>query len=183
MVLFVLSFGLFTEVSHSVTAFLSQLQYLKSGLHLESFGFILAGMQLLPMLSASVYKITQRFSQGFVLKAIYGAALVSCFALAFTKSPIISIALIGIIQGGFALSQPISSSLQNKSITTMDRATILSIYAMGIDITSAVINLCVGWAADISIELPFIICGVFSLAAFLMVYIFFRKSRPQKIEQ
>ncbi len=55
-------------------------------------------------------------------------------------------------------------------------ATLLSTYAMAGNIIASITNLSIGKIANISINLGFIACGIFSGIAFIMVFVFFRKS-------
>lgn len=51
------------------------------------------------------------------------------------------ITLIFIIEGAFALTQTITETIKNESITSMNRATILSSYAMIENIVASITNI------------------------------------------
>jgi len=62
LLLLVIAVALLTEVSHSVTVFLNQLQYQRSGIDIRYFGIIMAGIQLLAMLYYCLFLRTYRIS-------------------------------------------------------------------------------------------------------------------------
>ncbi|TYP49791.1 MFS transporter [Thermosediminibacter litoriperuensis] len=174
MLLLVIAAALVTQVNHSATVFLNQVQYMKSGIDPKYFGIIMAGIQLLPVFSAKTYAITGKLGQGMAMKLLFGAIPVSCFILSRTSHPAVSVVFIAVIGASYSLSRPILLDIQNRSITTADRATLLSIYSMIINIIGAVLNPAVGRAADISIETAFTVCGIIATVAFILIYAYFR---------
>lgn len=176
ILIFVFGMALVSEVTHSVCVFLNQPQYLRSGITLKYFGFLTALMQVICLLSARSYRITKRFGQNRTIKGLFFIIFISCAILAFTRNPIISVGLIVIVEGSFALSQPISLDIQNKSITTQNRATMLSLYAMFSDFTACFISLATGKAADISLSTAFIFCSMVAGIAFIFLVVYFKKN-------
>jgi MFS family permease len=174
--IFVISMAIVSETTHSICVFLNQPKYFESGISLKYFGFLTAFMQIICIISAKSYKLSKRFGSDKVIKFLFIVITISSIALGLTKNPFIVIILIAVTEGAFALCQPLSSDIQNKSIKTNDRATLLSTYAMAGDIIASIINLSIGKIANISINLGFIACGIFSGIAFIMVFVFFRKS-------
>ena len=174
--IFVISMAIVSETTHSICVFLNQPKYFESGISLKYFGFLTAFMQIICILSAKSYRLSKRFGSDKVIKFLFIVITISSIALGLTKNPFIVIILIAVTEGAFALCQPLSSDIQNKSIKTNDRATLLSTYAMAGDIIASIINLSIGKIANISINLGFIACGIFSGIAFIMVFVFFRKS-------
>jgi MFS family permease len=173
--LFVISIALVSETTHSVAVFLNQPQYLKSGIGIKYFGILTAFMQIICILSARAYKLSRKFGQKKLVTGLFILITAVSFLLAFTRNPFLSILIIALLEGAFALCQPLSQDIQNKSITTGDRATLLSTYAMVGDIIGAFTNLAIGKASDISLEAGLILCGALSGAAVILVYLFFRK--------
>lgn len=177
---FIFSIALISEVSHSITVFLNQLQYKSAGIGIRYYGIILAAMQTISMLSAQSYKLTSRFGQGKVVKIAYGVIASGSILLAFTGNAALSILLIAVISGCTAVLIPISNDIQNKSITVANRATILSAYAMIIDITSSAANLIIGKSANASVQASFMVCGAISIAALLLGASYFRAVEKSK---
>lgn len=174
--IFVIAMAIVSETTHSICVFLNQPKYSESGISLKYFGFLTAFMQIICILSAKSYRLSKRFGSDKVIKFLFIIITVSSIALGLTKNPFIVIILIAITEGAFALCQPLSSDIQNKSITTSDRATLLSTYAMAGDIIASITNLSIGKIANISINLGFIACGIFSGIAFIMIFVFFKKT-------
>ena len=180
--MFIVAVALLSEVSHSVTVFLNQLQYQRSGIGVKYFGVIMAMIQLLTMLSAKSYVITKSIGQGKTVSIMAGGICIGTLLLVFTSNPMASIMLIAMVGLCNAMILPISSDIQNKSISTSDRATILSAYAMTIDIVSAFINMAIGKTANQSIQLSFVVCSVLAAAALLMSWYFFRRTNAKSLK-
>lgn len=179
ILLFILAVAFISEASHSVTVFLNQIQYQRSGIDISYFGVILAAIQLLTMLAAKVYIVTGKLGQEKTVNIIFAAIGICCAALSFTRNPILSVLLIALISLSDAAAMPIISDIQNKSITTSNRATILSAYAMIIDVVSAVVNLVIGKSANLSVQTAFIICAGISFLALGLNMQYFRLSKAR----
>lgn len=175
LILLVIAIALLSEVSHSVTVFLNQLQYQRSGVDVRYFGVIMAMIQLLTMLSAKSYVITKKIGPGKTIGVMAVGICISTLLLTFITNPVASIMLIASVGLCNAMILPVSSDIQNKSINTSDRATILSAYAMMMDVAAALANLVIGRAADLSIRYSFAVCSVFATAALLLLIVFFKK--------
>lgn len=181
LLLLILGFSIVGEVVQSISVFLNQTQYLRSGIDIRYFGLILALAQVLNMSSAKSYMISSKFginkSIGFLILLIAVCPLV----LIFTKIPIFSIIFVLLSSLCMSLIRPMVMDIENKSIILGDRATILSMYAIIGDITSALINPLIGKGADLSIETAFTICFVLSLTAFIL-FLIYRKPKDLNIE-
>lgn len=177
ILIFVLCISLINEVTHSISVFLNQSQYIKSGIDIKYFGIIIVAMQIVSLTSVKAYKLTKRFGQGKIIKVLFGIIALSSILLGYTSNSIMSIILIALINGSFAIVAPISTDIQNKSIATKDRVSILSIYAMIGNISAAVVNLSLGVVAEASIEYAFIYCGVISIIALIFIYVYFNRIR------
>jgi len=177
ILIFILAVAIASEASHSVTTFLNQVQYQRSGIDIKYYGFILAAIQLVTMLSARIYIITGRLGQHRTVSLIYAAIAAGCIALSLTANPVISIMLVAFVSLGSASVTPISSDIQNKSIKTANRATMLSAYAMVVDMVSAAVNMGIGRAADYSLQAAFILNSILCIAALVLNEYYFRKQK------
>lgn len=180
IIIIVVVFALISETTHSIGVFLNQPQYLKSGIGIRYFGFLTALMQIVCLLSAKSYKFTEKFGQNKTTKVLLINILMGCIVLIYTRSPIISVVAIAVTQGCFSIIRPIILDIENKSISTSNRATILSIYAMAGDILSAIVNISIGKFADVSIEAAFKACTFISIAAFVLAVIYFNKAKTKQ---
>ncbi len=174
ILIFIFASAVITEVSHSITVFLNQLQYRRVGINVRYYGLILALIQAVSMLSSRTYKLTEKYGEDRVLICTFFMVAISSLLLAFFNTPVLSVLLIMLISVSSSIVLPISYHIQNKSISIKNRATCLSAYAMFMDITSSIVNLMIGKAADISLQLSFIICGGVSILALLLNIYYFR---------
>ncbi len=174
ILLFVLALALVNEVYRSISVFLNQIKYIKVGIDVKYFGLLIALMQIINLNSTQSYKLTEKFGKGKTIKTLSFIIGMCTFLLIFVNSRIATILLIALISGSYAIIQPSAIDIQNKSITTSDRATILSIYAMGGNIIASIVNLSVGRAANVSVEAAFVVCGFLILVSLVLLYVYFK---------
>lgn len=172
--LFIIAMSLVSESTHSICVFLNQPQYLKGGIPIKYFGFLTALMQVVCILSSRAYALSRRFGQNKLIISLFISITFCSFSLVFIRSGFLSVMVIAAIEGAFALCQPLSQDIQNKSITTADRATMLSAYAMAGDVFAAITNISVGKASDISLEFGFLLCGILSAIAVLFMLMYYK---------
>lgn len=175
--LLIVAVALLTEVSHSVTVFLNQLQYQRSGIDVRYFGIIMAAIQLLKMFSSKTHVVSGALGEGRTVGTLFLGIFAGTLLLVFTASPATSILLIATVAMCDAMILPIYADIQNKSINTADRATILSIYAMTMDLIAAFTNLIIGKSANRSVQFSFAVCSAISLAAVLLIAYFFCREK------
>ncbi|URZ02714.1 MFS transporter [Clostridium felsineum] len=175
ILIFLVAIGLTSEVCHSITVFLNQLQYKRAGIEVKYYGLILALVQIISIVAVKTYKLTGKFGKGKVITFIFCAILLSSISLIWVNNPIVSVILIVVIGLGQAVIIPIASEIESKSVKVSSRATVLSVYAIIIDIIAALINLIIGKAANYSIEAAFLICGVLVLFAVVLNIIYFKR--------
>ncbi|WP_051541944.1 MFS transporter [Clostridium lundense] len=171
--IFIIAIALTSEITHSICVFLNGPKYLNIGIDVRYFGLLTAFMQIICLASAKSYKLSKNFGHRIVFNSLISIITIASFLLAYSKSAIITIILIAFIEGAFALVQPLSLDIQNKSIKTADRATMLSIYAMISDVIASAVNIAIGKSADISLGFSFVICGILSLVALIFIIIYF----------
>lgn len=169
--IFILMTTLITEVSHSIEAFLNQLQYIRSNIDLKYFGVINAACQLACLSSGIVYKFTKKFGQFKTLLVLIFIIFVNISILIFNKNWILSILCIMLIESSTAMIIPITIDIQNKSISN-NRATMLSVYSMFSSIIASIINIFIGKYADISVSYSFIFCWSIILISFLTLILY-----------
>jgi len=174
IIIFVVAIALIVEVFQAVTIFLNQSQYLKSGIDPKYFGFILAGIQLVNLFSVKSDSLTTKLGNSKAIISLVTLILLSCGVLAFTANPIVSIVMVLGISLSMAMIGPIGSDIQNKTIKTADRATILSIYSMAGSLIASIGNVIIGQTADISLEVGLVTCLMMSVAALALMVIYFK---------
>ena len=167
VLLLLLSVGLLNESHQAITVFLSQLQYARGGMpHQEmSLAYIIVSIAALTGgFSAGLCARTGAKRMGTGLLLLAG---ISCLALGLFSMPVVSVMAVVILRLCFSLMQPLQIDLQNKQITTQDRATALSMNAVVMDSLGIFLNLVFGKLADIRLEaamfLGAVLCGISSL--------------------
>ena len=157
--------------------FLYQLQYQRGGIGIQYFGLLLALAQAVRLICVKSHVLSGRFGNIGSIAGIAAAVLLGCVGLIFTSSPVISILLVCFIGGVMALAEPMMTDMQNRTIKPGgDRATILSAYSMCAGVTAAIINPLIGIGADKSVPFGFFVCACLSLAAFLILFLYRKKS-------
>lgn len=167
IILLVIAIAFIRESAYSVSVFLNQLQYIRSGIGIEMFGLIAVGIQLLSLSSAKAYVLSDRLGKNASIELLVLVVLAGCLGLIFTANKILSVILIMLIAGSKSLIEPIYIEIQNRTIFSSDRATLLSIYAMIGNIIAAILNPVIGKAADFSVQAAFMVCVLVSGLAFL----------------
>lgn len=176
ILVFVISTAIISEISYGISINLGQIHFEDIGFNIKYLGCISAFSEILGMLSCKTYILSEKFGQNKILKFMINTMLICVATLIFTRNIFISIIAICILSGLISMVSPIALDIKNKSIIK-NRATILSIYSMIGSIVSALINIIIGFYADIYLKYAFISCFFIMTIGIGGVYIYFRKSR------
>ena len=164
LLLFLLAVGLFSQTHQTVTVFLNQLQYERSGMSNAAIGTAYIIMALLALIGAFSARITKSIGERRSFLIFCVPAAVCCAVLALTDKAFLSVAAVLAIRACHSLFEPLQTELQNKIIKTDDRATALSVNAMFTDGIGILTNLIFGTFSKISLPLTFsfaaILCTV-----------------------
>lgn len=172
IIILVISFALINEVVQAVSVFLNQSQYLRSGINIKYFGILAVVMQIVRLSSIKAYKFSNKLGKNRSIQILYSIITLSCITLVFTTNPIVTIFSIIFICGSASIIYPIVLEIENKSIRTLNRATLLSIFAMFGNLTGAGANIIIGKTADISTAAAFTTCVVMCFFAYLLFSIY-----------
>ena len=179
LLLFLLAVAFLSETQQTITVFLNQLQYEKCGMSASAIGYVYVAVTLVGLCGA--------FSAGFTKKTgtkpagilFFAAAVASCAVLAFTGSAMLSVGGVLILRFSNCLFQPFQIELQNKQVTTINRATALSINAMIIDSVGAGTSLVFGSLAEASLKSAFLFgAGLCMLG--LILFLLWRRSQDKE---
>lgn len=173
--LFIISVALFNETHQTITVFLNQLQYTKSGMSNQAIGFIFILANMINMLSVFSAKATKLIGKTNLIKICYISVIITCIILSFTSNAIISILGILIIKLVYALFCPLQINLQNALVKSHNRATTLSIFSMIMSCIGAGTNIAFGAMAQKNISLSFMCGCVFCLIGLILINIRFNK--------
>ena len=120
----------FSETHQMITVFLNQLQYVKSGISPSAMGYIYFLITLAGLVGVFSAGITDKAGVRRIAALLYAGAVGSCILLAFTDNAVLSILGILILRVSFSLFVPLQTEIQNREVTTANRATALSINAL-----------------------------------------------------
>ncbi len=157
--LLVVCWALYGQALSSVCTWLSQNQYLRCGMDSRAMGFVYILVSVVSMVSAFSQPVTDRLGRG---RAVLGALLLTgagCVTLVLTRSAALSVAGIVCMEGCYALITPLMSQVFNRQVTSADRATQLSIYAVLDEAVAAGGSLVIGYRADGSLDGAFGLCA------------------------
>jgi MFS family permease len=152
IIILVISFALINEVVQVVGIFLNQSQYLRSGIDIKYFGILAVVMQIVKLISVKSYKVSAKLGDNRSIEILYIIIAICCTILVFTSNGTLTILSIMLIFGSTAIISPIVLNIENKSINTSNRATILSIFSMFGSLASSGANVIVGKTTEIPIS-------------------------------
>lgn len=180
IIILVVSFALINEVVQAVSVFLNQSQYLRSGINIKYFGVLAVVMQIARLSSFKSYKFSSKLGKDRSIQILYIIIGICCTTLVFTANATITILSIIIICGSEAVIYPMILEIENRSINNVDRATLLSVFAVFGDITAAGANVIIGKTADISVSSSFITCVVMCVCAYILLFVYKNESKRLK---
>ncbi len=167
--MFLFAAALLAESNQTITVFLNQLQYLRSGIEPRYMGYIYILVTISGLLAAYSCKISERLGEAATIKLLFSAACLACIMLALYSNPIISVMGILILRISASLFVPIRMDIENRQINLSCRATILSVYSSAVNVMAVGTNLIFGKMADINIKYAMISGAIFCFIG-LIVY-------------
>ncbi len=165
MLALVVCSALFSEVTHCVTVYFNQLQYLRCGMPDRAIGAAFLIASLAGLCGPLSHHVTRRLGPRRTGQGILILSALCMGLLALTRSGLLSIGLVTLLAALAALFTPLAGTLENQLITTSDRATALSLNAMISDSFIVLLDVGLGRAADFSLPLALGLCGIGCLAA------------------
>ena len=148
----VASVALLYEVNQTITVFFNQLQYTKAGMSARMISGVYILMTLSGLVSVFSEPLTKKLKPRFFGIMLFAVCSFACLMLAFTKNPFISVLGVLLVSICSSLMSPLGTELQNKAITTVDRATALSMNALIMDLLAVFSNLIFGKLADLDLS-------------------------------
>ena len=156
----VASVALLYEVNQTITVFFNQLQYTKAGMSARMISGVYILMTLSGLVSVFSEPLTKKLKPRFFGIMLFAVCSFACLMLAFTKNPFISVLGVLLVSICSSLMSPLGTELQNKAITTVDRATALSMNALIMDLLAVFSNLIFGKLADLDLSAAMCFGGV-----------------------
>lgn len=155
LLLFLVGVALLSEAHQTITVFLNQLQYERCGLSDSVIGLVYIVATLLGLLGAYSSAFTKRVGvrRSFVLFCVF--AIFSCLVLGSTPLALPSVISVLLLRLSNTLFQPLLADLQNRQITSRNRATALSVCGMLVDGIAIGTNLVFGALSDWNLSTAF----------------------------
>ena len=181
LLLFLLSGALISVCSWVIVVFLNQGQYLANGATERFIGFTFIITSLADFLGVFSSRITDRFGDlkgGLLIILSMG---VTATLLSISRNMYFSLVLITLTDVLHSLYVPLESRLQSDHVSVTDRATMMSIYMMAIDLFSALPNILMGISGERSIPVTFRWCGLLLVLSSLG-YVLFVTGKKNKYE-
>ena len=175
LILFLIAVAFMTQTHQTITVFLNQLQYEKCGMSASIIGFVHIVITLVGMLGILSNMLTRRMGTRCTGIVCYMVVILSCFALGFTSSAIISVCGVLLLNLTNSLFQPFQVEQQNKQVLSDNRATELSMYAIIIDSLCAGTSVLFGVVAKFSLEAAFLFGASVSLVGLALFVIWARR--------
>lgn len=152
---FLLAVALISETHQTITVFLNQLQYTRSGMTSAGMGYAYMAATALGLASAYSARFTRQAGRKRTGISLFAASLCACLVLAMLPLPFPSIAGILVLRLCDSLFQPFQTEIQNEMLQTPYRATALSLNAMLTNGIAIGTNLAYGALAQYSLSLAF----------------------------
>ena len=167
--LLIVCWALYGQVLSSVCTWLNQNQYLRCGMDSAAMGFVYILVSVISMVSVFSQRVTDRVGRARTVLWTLALTGLACATLILTRSAVLSAACILFLEASSALINPLMSQVWNRQVTSADRATQLSIYAVLDEAVSAMGSLVIGQTADVSLDGAFLLCAGVCLACAIAV--------------
>ena len=172
--LFLLGTGLLLEIRQYITVFLNQSQYAACGLTPRIIALLYILTQIAGMTGPWSYRLTKKLGIPLFSAFCFLIPAALSFILAFTSSPLYSAVCILGIQGAVSLFQPLQTELQNRQVSARHRAASLSLQAMFLEVTGAVLEPVLGFLAQKDLPMAFMAGSFFCAGGFLAYLLWYR---------
>ncbi len=175
VLVFLLGASLLTEMQWAVTVMLNQVQYEKCGMSVGSIGFVYVAASVLELSSALSEGFTKKLGERSALLVIGLLSVAACSILAATETAWISVICILTIVTTCSLFGPLCSELKNRQVTSPNRATVLSIFAIITDCVGIGTNTVFGALADWNVSVTFGAGAVISAVSVTLLMVWYGK--------
>lgn len=177
--LFLLAAALLAECNQTVNTFLNQLQYLRGSASPALMGYFYIAVTVAGLAAAHSQRLVKRFGERKVSATLFALAGGVCLIMAFFTNPVLSVLCLIVLRVASSLFTPIQMEIQNRRITSGNRATRLSVYAIVMDSVAALTSLAYGKAADLGVTCAMLFGAISCLAA-LGLFLIWKKKDVSK---
>jgi len=148
------------ETLHNITVFFSQLQYTRCGAAMGMLGVATMIGSVCEMSGGLSDRLTKLLGEKRFGITVIALCTAGCFIMAFTSNLLISVSAVSIMFAACVLMGPLTAVMENRMISSDDRATMLSMNSMLTGALSIPLNLALGRIVDIHLPAAFMVCGI-----------------------
>ena len=176
LLLLLLAMALLSETHQTITTFLNQPKYLECGLGESTIGWVYLVSTGLGIAGALSVIVTRHLKKLGTVIILGGSYVVACWLLTLTDKATVAIFGILLLRLAHTFFQPYLRQCENAMIQTSQRATALSVNAMGMDGVAIMTNLIFGAFAKVNLSIAFLFGAMISLlSVVLLSYLVFSK--------
>lgn len=151
LLMLVLAVALVNETHQSITVFVNQLKYAEIGMTIRQISAAYIAVSILGLTGGFSAKLCRKIGAKSMGSWLMLISMWCCLMLAFSSYPFACVLAVLGLRGCFSLLQPLYMDLQNRFVTTTDRATALSMNAVIQDGVSIFLSLIFGGIAEIDL--------------------------------
>ncbi len=176
LLLLLLAMALLSETHQTITTFLNQPKYLECGLGESMIGWVYLVSTGLGIAGALSVIVTRHLKKLGTVIILGGSYVIACWLLTLTDKATVAIFGILLLRLAHTFFQPYLRQCENAMIQTSQRATALSVNAMGMDGVAIMTNLIFGAFAKVNLSIAFLFGAMISLlSVVLLSYLAFSK--------
>ena len=180
LLLLFVAVALISEVNQTVTVFFNQLQYTKAGMSARAISAVYILVTVSGLLSVFSALLTKKLKPKFFGTILFVICGFSCFILALTDDPFLSVFEVLLVSISFRLMFPLGTLLINEAITINDRATALSMGTLITDIIGVFTNLIFGKLADFNLSASMSFGGILCILGAILYLCALRNAQRNK---
>lgn len=175
--LLLIAVAFFTEVEHTITTFLNQIQYVKCGMTERQISVVYIVMTVAGLLGIFSERGSKNFGKQRFGRMLLLVGTLCCGALFGTNSALISAGAILLLHICFSLFQPLQLELQNEAVKTGNRATELSINGVLVDALGIGVTVILGAAAEQEFSCAMALGAVLCVSSLVMFCICMKEGK------
>lgn len=164
----VLAAALLGETHQSITVFLNQLKYETLGMDHRAISGAFVAVSLMGLAGGCSARLREKLGAKAMGSGLMLLTGLSCLTLAGTRRIWLSVGAVLVLRGCYSLFTPLYQDLQNRAITTAQRATALSMNAVMHDSLGIFLNLVFGAIAQRNVNTAFLFGGGLCLMGWLL---------------
>ena len=168
--LFLLGCALLEESKQTITVFLNQLQYLRSGIPPATMGICTILVTFSGLSSMQSHRLSTRLGERRTVILIFGAGGLACILMAICAHPLLSVVGMMLLCAANSAFVPLRVDLQNRHISVSSRATMLSIHSLAMNMTAVGTNLAFGALAERSVVYALLLGVGFCFSGLFMCF-------------